>query len=73
MIRKQPQKYSVPSSAKQKKERPFRIIKIGLTRNREELYERINCRVDQMVEEGLVEEARMVYPHKSLKDRKSVV
>ena len=33
----------------QKKERPFRIIKIGLTRNREELYERINCRVDQMV------------------------
>ena len=36
----------------QKKERPFRIIKIGLTRNREELYERINCRVDQMVEEG---------------------
>lgn len=56
----------------QKKERPFRIIKIGLTRNREELYERINCRVDQMVEEGLVEEARMVYPHKSLNSLNTV-
>ncbi len=56
----------------QKKERPFRIIKIGLTRDREELYERINCRVDQMVEEGLVEEARMVYPHKSLNSLNTV-
>ena len=33
----------------QKKQRPFRILKIGLTRDREELYERINRRVDQMM------------------------
>lgn len=46
------------------KERPFRILKIGLTRPREELYERINQRVDQMMAEGLLEEARRVYPHK---------
>lgn len=42
----------------QKKERPFRIIKIGLQREREELYERINRRVDLMIEQGLVEEVR---------------
>ena len=43
---------------RQQKTRPFNIIKIGLTRDREELYQRINTRVDQMVEEGLIEEAR---------------
>jgi tRNA dimethylallyltransferase len=46
------------------KERPFRILKIGLTRPREELYDRINRRVDQMMADGLEEEARRVYPHK---------
>ncbi|WP_163717271.1 tRNA (adenosine(37)-N6)-dimethylallyltransferase MiaA [Mangrovibacterium lignilyticum] len=45
----------------QKKERPFRIIKIGLTRDREELYDRINLRVDKMMEMGLEEEARSVF------------
>lgn len=48
------------------KERPFRTIKIGLTRDREELYDRINRRVDQMMEEGLLDEARSVYPYKQL-------
>lgn len=48
------------------KERPFRIIKIGLTRPREELYERINRRVDEMIQDGLVEEARTVYPYRHL-------
>jgi tRNA dimethylallyltransferase len=43
------------------KQRPFRVIKIGLTRDREELYDRINQRVDQMMEQGLLEEARSVY------------
>lgn len=43
---------------RKKKERPFRIIKIGLQREREELYERINRRVDLMIEQGLVEEVR---------------
>ena len=47
---------------KEKKQRPFDIIKIGINRPREELYERINKRVDQMMAEGLLEEARNVYP-----------
>jgi tRNA dimethylallyltransferase len=41
-----------------KKQRPFNIIKIGLRRDREELYERINRRVDMMIEQGLVEEVK---------------
>ena len=57
---------------RQKKERPFRIIKIGLTRDREELYERINRRVDQMIEDGLIEEARRVHPYKSLNSLNTV-
>lgn len=50
---------------REKKQRPFRILKVGLTRPREELYECINNRVDQMMADGLLEEARRVYPHKS--------
>ncbi len=49
-------------STRTHKERPFRIIKIGLTRDREELYDRINRRVDIMMQDGLLEEARQVYP-----------
>ncbi len=48
------------------KKRPFDIIKIGLKREREELYERINRRVDIMMEEGLLEEAKSVYPYRNL-------
>lgn len=54
------------------KERPFHIIKIGLKRDREELYERINRRVDQMMEEGLLEEARNVYPYRQLNSLNTV-
>ncbi|SDO19488.1 tRNA dimethylallyltransferase [Prevotella communis] len=43
------------------KERPFNIIKIGLTRKREIIYERINRRVDIMMEQGFLDEARSVY------------
>ena len=43
---------------RKKKQRPFNIIKIGLRRDREELYERINSRVDMMIEQGLVEEVK---------------
>lgn len=46
---------------KSKKERPFKIIKIALNRPREELYERINLRVDSMINDGLLEEARSLY------------
>ena len=49
-----------------KKMRNFTILKIGLTRPRAKLYERINKRVDQMVEQGLVEEAHRFYPHKHM-------
>jgi tRNA dimethylallyltransferase len=44
-----------------KKERPFKIIKIGLNPDRTELYERINTRIDSMIEKGLVEEAKSFY------------
>lgn len=54
------------------KERPFRIVKIGLTRPREELYERINRRVDQMMEDGLLEEAKAVYPYRELNSLNTV-
>lgn len=47
------------------KSRPFEIIKIGITRDREELYDRINQRVDQMMADGLLEEARAVYEHRA--------
>lgn len=48
------------------KERPFNIIKIGLTREREIIYERINRRVDIMMEQGFLDEARSVYPLRHL-------
>jgi tRNA dimethylallyltransferase len=51
---------------REKRERPFRIIKIGLNRPREELYERINRRVDQMMAEGLLDEVQSLYPRRSL-------
>lgn len=44
-----------------KKERPFHIVKIGLNRERETLYNRINARVDQMISQGLEDEARKLY------------
>jgi tRNA dimethylallyltransferase len=49
-----------------KKKRSFEILKIGLDCNRELLHQRINNRVDKMVEEGLEQEARSVYPVKQL-------
>lgn len=49
-----------------RKERPFRILKVGLNRPREELYGRINSRVNVMMEQGVEQEARKVYPLKGL-------
>ena len=43
---------------REKKQRPFNIIKVGLQRDREELYDRINRRVDIMIENGLVDEVK---------------
>ena len=53
-------------------QRPFRIVKVALERPREELYDRINRRVLQMIEEGLVEEARSVYPKRHLNSLQTV-
>ena len=50
----------------QRKARSFRIVQVGLIRDREELYERIDRRVELMLEAGMVEEARQVYPLRSL-------
>lgn len=55
-----------------KKERPFEIIKIGLTRPREELYDNINNRVDEMVSLGLENEALSVYDLRHLNSLNTV-
>lgn len=58
-------KYSEQRIGK-KTERPFKIIKIGLSLPREILYERINLRVDEMMSQGLLEEVKQLYIHKKL-------
>lgn len=51
---------------KEKRKRDFQIIKTGLTRDRDELYSRINSRVDDMISSGLEEEARQLYGFRHL-------
>jgi tRNA dimethylallyltransferase len=55
-----------------RKERPFRIIKIGINLERSALYDRINQRVLKMLDEGLVDEARNVYPFRELNSLNTV-
>ena len=55
-----------------KKIRPFNIIKVGLNRPREEMYERINNRVLKMMKQGMIEEAKAVYPQKGLNSLNTV-
>ena len=57
---------------KNPKERPFNILKIGLNRDREELYKRINLRVDKMLQDGLEKEAREYYHLKHLNSLNTV-
>ncbi|MDR0938619.1 MAG: tRNA (adenosine(37)-N6)-dimethylallyltransferase MiaA [Mediterranea sp.] len=57
---------------RQRKERPFRILKVGLCRPREELYERINQRVDLMMRDGLLEEVRSLLPYRHLNSLNTV-
>ncbi len=47
-----------------RKERPFRIVKIGLRREREDLFARINARVEQMMTDGLLDEALRMLPYR---------
>lgn len=53
-------------------QRPFRIVRIGLNRPREELFDRINRRVDRMVQQGFIEEARRVSPYRHLNSLNTV-
>ncbi len=54
------------------KSRPFKIIKIGLDLPRETLYNRINARVDRMMNEGLADEAKMLLPNRHLQALQTV-
>lgn len=60
--------YSLFRNSQQKKvvKRPFTIIKVGLERNRNKLYERIDRRMNTMIDQGLFEEATALYPLKRL-------
>lgn len=49
----------------ERQERPFNIVRIGLTRDRDELYQRIDQRVDLMLQQGLQEEATALYPNRA--------
>ena len=54
------------------KKRPFRVLKFGLRREREQLFARINARVDQMMRDGLLEEVKRVYPQRHLNSLNTV-
>lgn len=54
------------------KKRPFNIVKVGLELEREEIYNRINRRVDNMIEEGLTDEVKSFYPNKNLNSLNTV-
>ena len=56
----------------ERRRRPFEIVKIGVDLPREELYDRINRRVDQMLADGLEAEARMLYPYRELNPLQTV-
>ncbi|MBO7277809.1 MAG: tRNA (adenosine(37)-N6)-dimethylallyltransferase MiaA [Bacteroidales bacterium] len=56
----------------EKKQRDFEIIKIGLERSRENLLDRIYQRVDIMIKDGLIEEAKGVYPYRNLQALQTV-
>ena len=58
--------------SRQHSERPFRIIKIALDRPRAELYARIDARVIQMMNDGLLDEAKAVYPKRQLNSLQTV-
>ncbi|TVP48098.1 MAG: tRNA (adenosine(37)-N6)-dimethylallyltransferase MiaA [Mongoliibacter sp.] len=51
---------------KKKVKRPFKIIKVGLERERDEIYQRIDLRMDQMIANGLFEEAANLFPYRHL-------
>src|SRR5688572_17382286 len=56
----------------EKRERDFRILKFGIDPGRDELYDKINKRVDKMIDKGLEQEARELYPYRNLNALDSV-
>ena len=56
----------------EKKKRDFRIVRVGLELPREVLYERINMRIDKMMQDGLQDEVRNLYSLRSLKNLQTV-
>lgn len=54
------------------KKRPFKIVKIGINRDRDDLYDRINKRVDIMMKDGLLDEAKGFYPIRHLNSLNTV-
>jgi len=56
----------------QKKQRPFRIVKVALERRRDILFDRINRRVDMMIEQGLLDEAKSLYEYRNLNSLNTV-
>ncbi len=65
-------KYSSFINNSKKQKREFKIINIGITADRKIIYDRINKRVDKMIENGLIKEAQMVYKYKDLNALKTV-
>ena len=65
------QKYSELRSG-ERKERDFQIIKVGVTMPREQLYDRVNRRVDMMIDAGLEAEARAVLPYRHCNSLRTV-
>jgi len=57
---------------KKRKNRDFNVLLLGLTRDREELYQRIDTRIDQMLQAGLESEARKLYSCKGLVAMKTI-
>ncbi|MFI3281450.1 MAG: tRNA (adenosine(37)-N6)-dimethylallyltransferase MiaA [Rikenellaceae bacterium] len=55
-----------------RQQRDFKILKVGIDMPRELLYDRINLRVDMMIDEGLESEARQLYPHRALNSLQTV-
>ena len=60
------QPFSSFQGQKKAKKTNYNIIKLGIRWDREKLYERINLRVDLMLEQGLLEEVKGLYPHRAL-------
>jgi len=63
---------SMKELLQKKEKRSFKTIYIGLNTERKTLYDRINQRVDKMIQEGLIEEARKLYPYRDLNALKTV-